>query len=760
MRKALTIIMCLIYAMPVFAQDEYAKAIPGLLKQLNKTKADTARVGLLLKLGHYYVFKQGEQVSDLDTAVILARQAADLSTRLQYMRGAGLSYLTISQAWREKKDTAASRPYADKAIALLMRFGTKTQQADAWKERAMYHDHFRAEERVQKIYYQERAVELYKEAGDSLNYAKELVLLSEITDSDDDLSMSLEALRVFKHIGYKDLQGIYYLIGSQYSMRHNHTGAVRYCEMAVKIAEERDTTMQLCTVYNRLALAYFEIGETVKARDFFYKAMRVAEKYRDIDAIWMLAPNIATTTIDKRRRIEYLQMMLKRYPVPEDDDETKLRINSYLLDATTDLGWLPSAEKYMKESLPIFNRLVTYSWYKGPFYRAAIKYYTETNQYKAAGKFLHLYEDFNARHRRDEPSSFIHFFRAKVDSAEGRFASSLQHFKEYKRLQDTIMLQTKTREFARAQVEFETIRKEKDLKLRERDIQLLTRKGELQQSALRQAQLIRNLIIIGSLALILLLALGYNRYRLKQHTNRELESKQIRINQQNASLKKLIREKEWLVREIHHRVKNNLQIVMSLLNTQAAHMEEGSALSAIKDSRLRMQAIALLHQKLYQVENAGLIEMSAYIQELVGNLRLGYESMQHVRFHVDIAHVMLDVSQATPIGLLLNEAITNSMKYAFDGRGNVRVSLQQQPGRVFVVTVSDDGKGLPADFNRRSGRSSFGMNLIETLAQQLEGQLEIINDKGVTIRVTFREQWEEQLMIYDKEDTSLSEEYV
>ncbi|ACU63270.1 sensor histidine kinase [Chitinophaga pinensis] len=437
-------------------------------------------------------------------------------------------------------------------------------------------------------------------------------------------------------------------------------------------------------------------------------------------------------------------------------------MNSIYVHTYTELGRTTLAKFYLNESLAMIGHIRLTSWYRIPFYRSAIVYYMHVHGYNAAAKLLKLYDEQVYLRARIDMMAENHLTWSRIDSARGNFAAAFEHYKAYKKLQDSIMLQTKTKEFARVQVEFETIRKAKDLKLRERDITLLHQQAQLQKAELKRVTTLRNLIIIGAVLLFLLLILGYNRYRLKQRTNRELQSKQGQINRQNASLKKLIREKDWLVKEIHHRVKNNLQIVVSLLNTQAAHMEEGSALTAIRDSRLRMQAIALLHQKLYQVENAGLIDMPCYINELVGNLRLGCDCMDDIRFHMEIAPVLLDVSQATPVGLLLNEAITNAIKYAFPekGKGNIHVLLKQLPERMFLLSVADDGIGLPADFRTQRKKGSFGMSLIDTLTQQLDGSLELKNSSGLTLNITFREQWEEHSVLYNEDEDFVPGEYV
>lgn len=182
---------------------------------------------------------------------------------------------------------------------------------------------------------------------------------------------------------------------------------------------------------------------------------------------------------------------------------------------------------------------------------------------------------------------------------------------------------------------------------------------------------------------------------------------------------------------------------MSLLNTQAAFLDDKDALNAIRESRYRMQAISLIHQKLYQSENMALIEMSAYIKDLVEYLKDGFSGINKIRFDLQIANIKLDVSHSVPIGLILNEAITNSIKYAFTGNGLIKISLQEtSPGQLTLI-IADDGVGLPIEDNNRDRKQSMGMLLMNTLAEQLDGTLHIQSRNGVIITVSFKYQEEQ-----------------
>ena len=256
------------------------------------------------------------------------------------------------------------------------------------------------------------------------------------------------------------------------------------------------------------------------------------------------------------------------------------------------------------------------------------------------------------------------------------------------------------------------------------------------------------LISCCAIMLALLLALMYSRYRLRQRNNRQLQEQQREIHSQyqllkelNARQEKLLAEKEYLLKELHHRIKNNLQIVISLLNAQSDFLESPPALLAIRESRERMQAIALIHQKLYQTDNAALIDMRSYIQELVGYLESSFTDKRGISFQLNIDPITLDMSQAVPLGLILNEGITNAVKYAFPPGlpGEISVVLRQGSGQELFLKIADNGKGLPRNFDL-SESHSLGVQLMKLFAEQLEGEIRFHTGDGVQISLTFKQQ--------------------
>lgn len=202
---------------------------------------------------------------------------------------------------------------------------------------------------------------------------------------------------------------------------------------------------------------------------------------------------------------------------------------------------------------------------------------------------------------------------------------------------------------------------------------------------------------------------------------------------------KSLKEKEILLAEIHHRVKNNLAVISGLLQMQIWETKDETAETALKDSQLRVQSIALVHEKLYQSENLSFIQFDRYVRDLLQAISSTYmDTHGSIEIVTDLEDIGLNINQAIPCSLLLNELIVNAFKHAFEDdakSGNIFVNIQKQKDTV-CMQVKDDGIGFPEDFDLENA-SSLGMTLINTLIQQLQGEIEVKNDGGAIFEVTF-----------------------
>lgn len=208
--------------------------------------------------------------------------------------------------------------------------------------------------------------------------------------------------------------------------------------------------------------------------------------------------------------------------------------------------------------------------------------------------------------------------------------------------------------------------------------------------------------------------------------------------QAEEQLKSALEEKEILLKEVHHRVKNNLQVISSLLYLQSQYIKDQKSFEIMEESQNRIRSMVLVHEQLYQSEDLSKINFGEYIRKLVADLFRSYgASPDRIVFTLDIEDILLGIDTAIPGGLIIHELVANSLKHAFPGnaRGEVSIIFQTE-GDNLRLTVSDNGVGLPKDLDFRN-TDSMGLQLVRTLARQLEGTIKIASDGGTEFTVTF-----------------------
>jgi two-component sensor histidine kinase len=447
-----------------------------------------------------------------------------------------------------------------------------------------------------------------------------------------------------------------------------------------------------------------------------------------------------------REALRYILEIRKRYPnAGNNDNLLTMEISNVLANCYFHTGQYLLAEKYYLQALYVAENKLGMPEDKIPIYLDIGKFYLQQNK-KAKARLYFNKHLFLANKTNSIPAvRDAHFQLFKMDSLDGRLLSAIKHYQLYKVAVDSMFNESKSKQIAELEIQYKTQKKDKEF-------QLLSNQNKLQQKTIVQGKSLRNAIITGTALLLILFFLVLNRYQVKQRANKLLQTKQDKINQQNLCLEKLVgeekillqekdkllAEKEWLMKEIHHRVKNNLQIVISLLNSQSVFLKDDIALQAIKESQYRIHAIALIHQKLYQSENLSVINMASYIKEVVDYLADNLDATHRISFNVSVQHIELDVAQAVPLGLIINEAVINSVKYAFpDGNnGKIKISMKQSIIDGIILVIQDNGIGFLKNFNWQDTQS-LGMILMQGLTKQLDGKFEIYNDKGIAVQVKF-----------------------
>ncbi len=210
----------------------------------------------------------------------------------------------------------------------------------------------------------------------------------------------------------------------------------------------------------------------------------------------------------------------------------------------------------------------------------------------------------------------------------------------------------------------------------------------------------------------------------------------VRINNR---LDKQVKEKEILLKEVHHRVKNNLQIISSLLYLQSQKIKDKQTVSYLLDSRNRVLSMALVHENLYQSDNFAEVNLKNYIQSLTSELTHAYGNLENtVSLEVRVEPVPLTIDKAIPVGLIVNELVTNAIKYAFNGSKTGSISIEFKkldPGKI-EITIADNGKGLNSDISFED-MQTLGFTLVRSLVEQIDGTISVQNHTGTKFRIVF-----------------------
>lgn len=274
---------------------------------------------------------------------------------------------------------------------------------------------------------------------------------------------------------------------------------------------------------------------------------------------------------------------------------------------------------------------------------------------------------------------------------------------------------------------------------RQNEIVQLRKESEISSIKIMQEKEKQQILIIILAVIIIFIVILFFLYNQKTRLSKAIERQKVVVENQNDMLQEGLDEKNILIKEVHHRVKNNLQIISSLLSLQSNTMKENpEVLQALKDARSRIESMSLIHQHLYQTETLKEVDCKEYFEELFNYLHFLMESNDRLEVQIETNDIRLGIDTIIPLGIILNELMTNAIKYAFSdiNKGIVQVSLSQvEEGLVLVF--KDNGRGVGEDFDF-DGQTSLGVKLINLLSKKLKGKIEFFNDNGLTFKMRFK----------------------
>lgn len=714
----------------------------GYAVNLLGTLHDSTRFRLLIILGRHYLFHKGSQRA-LDSSLFFLEQAnkiapINLSAKWQPERihvEAMLAFITDGLQQSE-------RLYREMIHKISMP-GNEEREALLWHELTTLIP-LREKTGLTRLHCFEKMLSLYKKSGNQEREAWVLKSIADIHQVSGKLDLAetelLDVLERYRAIGYRDLHYIYDLLAINYRNKGDFSKSISYGLKAIESVEATNDYMSAITFYGQIANMYRELGQSNKSVEWYSK-MSSYRLFKDDDNFYKFrdAGFFARELIKIKREKEALDYILdiktKNKPIGVHAEAWLVGSLAYCYQAVKQQR---AAEKYYLELIKLAGQLQKDNEITTHVYCEIGQYFIAKLQFGRAvtylQKALHASESINSL----SLSKDIYLMLFRADSGTGNYTSAMRHLLRHKLLNDSIFNETKNWQIEELQVQFETAKKEKDIKL-------LNSQNQFQRTRVEEANKTKNITLTGAALLLIIVGLLFNRYLIKQRNNRKLEIHQRELDQKNISLEtlnaeqnELLKEKEWLIKEVHHRVKNNLQIIMSLLDSQSKYINDDAALTAINDGQRRVQVISLIHQKLYQSENTSLIDLPHYITELVSYLEDSFDTGSRTVIEQDIEPVKLDVAKAIPLGLIINEGIVNAIKYAFPGgkKGIMRIGLKYDGPDHLLLNISDNGIGLPPDVEV-SKQDSLGFSLMQGLTKQLDGVFSVESNKGLQILVRF-----------------------
>jgi two-component sensor histidine kinase len=487
---------------------------------------------------------------------------------------------------------------------------------------------------------------------------------------------------------------------------------------ALKIAESEKDTLGIASMSNNLSAVFWTQSDTINTLTYSKKAIEYYSYSGNLKKIILGSTNLGSIYNDMARYDSaeiYLQKAIVNSKLL---NEAKPAVRPYLILSKTKFKL-----NEPKQALELVNiaikgcedendpqTLLEALMYKGHICGALNKFVEGEKSLRAAEELIQKY-DMKEEERK------IPFYWSQFYASSGNYKKAYENNIKYTEMKDLIVNEERDLKINELHTKYETEKKEAEI-LR---LSLVDQLNESRITNHRYA-LGGSLLGLGLLSFLLF----------------RLQGQKKKIQSQNKIITKALNEKDILLREIHHRVKNNLQLVSSLLGLQSHHIKDPTAIQALNSGKSRVKSMALIHQGLYNKENLTGVSVREYLEKLSNELITSFKvDTDRIKLHTDIPDLLLDVDTLIPMGLIINELLTNALKYAFpnDSEGQINIRLFEEDGQL-RLNFSDNGIGINLE-NRSS--DSFGYRLIDTLLEQLEGEMQVKNDSGTQLFFTFND---------------------
>lgn len=521
----------------------------------------------------------------------------------------------------------------------------------------------------------------------------------------------------------------YMNIGTVYSMQGNYTAALYNIVNATEMAAKAKNSYGVASGYNNMAVIYKAIDKPDEALASYIKALRLFKELKDIYNIPITQFNIGSEYLERKQYAKAMQYFTESLQGSKLSGNKDGEANIYI-----GIGNLLKAQGKYKEALVQYTK--AYEIRKSIDAKADMaaseiefgRIYTDMQNYTKAIPYLE-----RGLKGSKETGSLSEVERASEVLAEayaksGNYKSAYENMVLFKDTHDSIFSINKDKKLTELRLTYEFNKKQDAQKaLQQKKDAAVAQQSQQQRSAIYAA-------------VIALVVVSFFAFWINHNLQRNKKQKKI-IEAQNEKIQQSLSEKETLLREIHHRVKNNLQIISSLLNIQSENIEDKNLLSSIREGQSRVQAMSLIHQNLYQSEQVNNVDIENYLKELVVYLSQMFNTdSKKIETAISTDGIQFDIDTAIPLGLIVNELVSNAYKYAFENRENGRIRINiKAVGDDYELHIDNDGRPLPTNFDINATKS-LGLKLVSILSRQLRGKFSFESDEQQTsFMVSFRD---------------------
>jgi len=497
----------------------------------------------------------------------------------------------------------------------------------------------------------------------------------------------------------------------------NRGEALRYYNRALAYVQQHGLVIQEAGLYQSIATLYEELKEYDLAVEMYSGALRLSLEIKDSMTCAEANERIGLVYKAKNRNreaVRFLKDAIGWYTKLNKESEA-VQAELTLAKIYIQMNDLETARKAIDDLVSMDgNRMLPYQRAEGFLLLAEIEQTSNTSE--SALRLLDAGYELIDGSDRDELQSAYFALYAKIFESQGDFEKALKFTSQRMALAEALFEKDRITTEREVKAKFDLQQKEASLAIQEEKI----------MRRVRERQWFTALLVLAGVLLVLLTIFTIS----KSRSNKALKEKNLIID-------KSLKEKEALLREIHHRVKNNLQVVSSLLSLQARSLKGQEALDALAKGKDRVRSMALIHQNLYQADHFAGVNSRDYIDRLCNSLLNTYNvGASKITLKTDVEPLLLDIDTVIPLGLILNELITNAIKYAFDPdvAGEISVSLLNNEGKLELI-VADNGKGM--EEGKFGAEPTMGYRLIKAFVQKLKGSYSVSNDSGTRFALSF-----------------------